>query len=117
MKKIFVLGMAFSLFMPTISYACGAFLSSPDTNVRPDDLQVMISYDEKEKQEKMLISVGYDVNQGNVEEFGWIMPFPSKPTVEESNNDFFREANKETVVKETLLEKVEDANKRIANFG
>lgn len=109
--------MAFSLFMPTISYACGAFLSPPDTNVRPDDLQVMISYDEKEKQEKMLISVGYDVNEGNVEEFGWIMPFPSKPNVEESYDDFFEDANRETEVKETLLEKFEDANKRIARIG
>lgn len=117
MKKFFILVVIFFLFTPTISYACGAFLSPSDTNVRPDGLQVMISYDEKEKEEKMLISVGYDVNQGDVEEFGWIMPFPSKPKVEEADEEVFKEARKETEIKETLLEKFEAANNSIANFG
>jgi len=105
MKKI-ILGFILSFLIVQEASACGVLLSEEGTNVRANHFEVIMNYDGKKKQEDLIIKIGYLQNEGETESFGWLMPFPTKPDVNETDEDIFERLAKETEKKENSLQKI-----------
>jgi hypothetical protein len=103
MKKTSLLLMVFLLFASPV-LACGMLLSADETNVRSEHMTASILWDEQNQKETLALQIQYAVNQGNVDDFGWVMPFPSPPAIEETPKQWFSHIFDATIDKQTLLE-------------
>ena len=60
-----------------------------ERTIMPDDnTKVLISYDEFEKMETLVIQPSF---HGTAKEFGLVLPLPGKPTITETNEDIFKD--------------------------
>lgn len=91
-----VLGLIASLFLPAVARADGCFVAPPfvwdkhkDIN-EPTQKAIMV-YDAG--REDMILQVKYD---GPVEEFGWLIPVPGRPTVQTGSMESFYELSRYT---------------------
>jgi hypothetical protein len=88
LKKIILVFLLNFIFSVPMADACGIFLSGQETNVRADQIEAAILIDQPGV-ENLVVQMNYKVNRGQVDQFGWIMPFPSPPTVTKVDHDFF----------------------------
>lgn len=79
------------LFLPTASQAlamCPGMWAPPEFTVMPDDdTLALVVYSEKDKKEILVLEPAF---HGSAKEFGMVMPVPSKPTLEEADEEIFQ---------------------------
>jgi hypothetical protein len=96
MKRLFCLGLAFVLIAPEKSLGDGIFMAPKFVWDKRKDIneptqKAILVYDAR--QEDMILQVKY---QGPVDEFGWLIPVPSLPKVQEGSMKCFHELSQYT---------------------
>lgn len=87
-----VLVAVFALFLPSVSWADGGLIPSPNYYVYENQQKAAILFEDGI--ETLAIQIGF---QGNAKDFAWVIPLPSKPEVSKVSNDLF--ANLEELTK------------------
>jgi hypothetical protein len=105
MKKIIVLTMFLSLMSAQVTEACGVFVSEMGTNIRANYTNVLLHWDENKKSETLVVEMEYLVNEGKVEDFGFIIPLPNNPLIDKAHPMLFHVLQEETKYKRTLYER------------
>ena len=85
MKKIVVLCLAIAFVLPFTCSADGGIMPPPDYYVREDAQKAVIVYENNI--ETLILSVEFS---GDAENFGWVIPLPSKPEVDKSSDELFK---------------------------
>ena len=83
-KVIIALFSVLALILPTISKADGMVVVPPDYWVRENDQEAVVFYDKGV--ETLILSITF---QGNANDFGWIVPTPTKPTIIKGSDEIF----------------------------
>jgi hypothetical protein len=100
------------LLLPQAALACGGFLSGDGTNVLPDKLLAALTFDplpEGGGRERLVVQLNYRVNQGKVQNFGWMMAVPGKPQVAPAPDTLFSQLDKATTYKKNYIETLYDS--------
>ncbi|MFA6271864.1 MAG: DUF2330 domain-containing protein [Patescibacteria group bacterium] len=84
LKKIFNVLVVLSLFLPQLSTADGMVMPQPDYWVQETAQKAVIFYDGGV--ETMVVSITF---QGDADNFGWVIPTPSKPTITKGSDELF----------------------------
>lgn len=84
MKKL-TLALAFSVSGVATAACC--YFAALDKDVTQPAQRAFISWDEKEKTEAFTVQPQFE---GNADEFGMVIPSPSKPKLQEMPKDFFK---------------------------
>lgn len=82
-KSIFALGCLF-LLMPLVVRADGMVIPPEDYYIHETDQKAVIFYDKGV--ETLVLSITF---KGNANDFGWVIPAPSKPEVSKGSDDIF----------------------------
>ncbi|MBP1931185.1 DUF2330 domain-containing protein [Ammoniphilus resinae] len=85
--------------------ACGVLVSDSETNVRSEHMLAALYWDQSNRSEILAVKMSYQVNEGKVNSFGWVMPFPSPPKIEEASWALFESLGRVTEYKKNLKEK------------
>lgn len=109
-KLLFLLILLFlMLATPGMALACGGFVSPQGSNVQSQNLLAALVLDKQaggDFNERLVIQLDYRVNQGSVQNFGWVMPVPNKPEVAAAQPDLFERLRVATKPKENYLDKL-----------
>ena len=100
------------LLLPQAALACGGFLSGDGTNVLPDKLLAALTFDplpEGGGRERLVVQLSYRVNQGKIQNFGWMMAVPGKPQVSPAPDTLFSQLDKATTYKKNYIETLYDS--------
>lgn len=76
-----------SLLLPSDAFACGGFFCNQDP-IDQSGEDIVFRVDEERRVTTMHVQVAY---QGSAEDFAWIVPVGSQPTIELSTNALFQE--------------------------
>lgn len=104
-KKLLSTFLVVSFLSSTVSpvFADGIIVYPPDQNVTEAEQTALIIHNGSV--EDLIISVAVE---GTAENFGWILPVPSRPTVEKANIEIFSVLGEMTEPKQNLLEKLKE---------
>jgi hypothetical protein len=92
-KKFFKVIALLALIMPQVTMADGMLIMPPDYWVQETAQKAVIFYDGGV--ETMVVSITF---QGDAENFGWVIPTPSLPTVAKGSGDLFTSLDEMTRV-------------------
>src|SRR5262245_32364804 len=73
--------------LPTANAAC-CYFSAKDKDILQPAQKVFITWDDKEKVESFTVQPKFE---GNADDFGMVIPTPTKPKLDEMPRDFFKE--------------------------
>jgi hypothetical protein len=110
-KFLLVLGLIiFGLLTPAAALACGGMVSPQGSNVQPQSLRAVVIFDPATQgqngRERLVVQLDYRVNQGKVQNFGWVMAVPGKPEVAAAPDELFSRLVNATVPKKNYLDKL-----------
>src|SRR5262245_41826843 len=71
----------------TPAWSACCYFSAKDKDILQPAQKVFISWDEKEKVESFTVQPKFE---GNADDFGMVIPTPSKPKLDEMPRDFFK---------------------------
>src|SRR5439155_7124774 len=78
---------AVGLVTPPADAAC-CYFSAKDKDILQPAQKVFITWDDQEKVESFTVQPKFE---GNADDFGMVIPTPSKPKLDEMPRDFFKE--------------------------
>lgn len=84
LKKVLLGLMGSILLLPQIALADGGIFPSPNKYITETDQKAVIIHENSI--ETMILSVNF---KGDPEDFGWVIPVPSKPEVDKSQDELF----------------------------
>ena len=103
-KKFFVLFNIFAFLVPSVIFADGMMIAPPSRYIFETDQKAVIFFEDG--METLIISTSF---KGDAEDFGWVVPTPSRPKVEKASKEIF------TALKE--LTEVQGDYPKAAGFG
>lgn len=103
-KNFFVLINIFAILVPMVIFADGMMIAPPNRYIFETDQKAVIFFEDG--METLIISTSF---KGDTEDFGWVVPTPSRPEVEKSSKEIF------TALKE--LTEIQEDYPRAAGFG
>ncbi|MEI6042830.1 MAG: DUF2330 domain-containing protein [Chloroflexota bacterium] len=109
--KLFLILILIFLITPELTLACGGLLSQSGSNVLSESLAAALIYEPQPSgggRERLVIQLNYRVNQGSVQNFGWLMPVPGKPEVAPAPDELFSRLSQATRTKKNYLEELYD---------
>jgi len=83
-QTVFIIGFLGVLIFPLTVKGDGGFFPPPDFYLRQTQQKAVILYDEGV--ETLIISV---IFQGDAKDFGWVVPTPSRPEIDEAPDELF----------------------------
>src|SRR5439155_10497699 len=83
-------------FQPSANSAC-CYFSAKDKDVNQPAQKVFITWDPKSKTESFTVQPKFE---GNADDFGMVIPTPTKPELHEMPRDFFKEMAVFTILKQ-----------------
>jgi len=83
-KKLFFILGGLLLIVPFLAKADGMIVPQPDYYINETDQRAVIFYDKGV--ETLVLSITF---KGNANDFGWVIPAPSKPEVSKGSDDIF----------------------------
>lgn len=86
LRKVSTVSMSF-LFLAALVVACGGFYVSEENSLAAKDQLIATGYDQERDTQRLVVSPGFS---GKAEEFGYVMPTPSRPRIDVRNDSFFR---------------------------
>src|SRR5438034_2665441 len=84
------------LIVPPEARAACCYFSAKDKDVLQPAQKAFIAWDEKEQVESFTVQPKFE---GNADDFGMVIPTPSKPKLDEMPRDFFKELAVFTILK------------------
>lgn len=81
-----------TIALPNVAAADGAVVSPPNYYVQETAQKAVVFYEEATSTETLVVGIDY---QGTAQDFGWLIPTPSQPTVERGSQNLF--ANVEAI--------------------
>jgi len=102
MKRIFlIVALSFVLLIPPAARADGVIMPPPDRNVTQASQKALIVY--QDGVEDLILSIQF---YGDAAEFGWVVPVPAKPEIDEAKDELFEKLGELTRPKKDLLDKI-----------
>lgn len=96
-KRLFLIFIAF-LIIPFFVSADGGIFPPPDYYIHETDQKAVIFYENG--LETLILSVTF---RGDAEDFGWVIPTPSRPQVSKSSDELFASLEQITTFEEDLV--------------
>jgi len=82
-----------SLVVPLAVQADGMIMPPPDHWMYESGQRAVLMYDEKTKTETLVVGIQF---RGNAQDFAWVIPVPSEPTVSQGSEELFTSLNQLT---------------------
>ncbi|MCK4745207.1 DUF2330 domain-containing protein [Candidatus Parcubacteria bacterium] len=84
LKKFFILFNVFAFLVPSVIFADGMMIAPPNRYIFETDQKAVIFFEDG--METLILSTSF---KGDADDFGWIVPTPSRPEVEKASKEIF----------------------------
>ena len=109
---LFAAIMLFAACSPVDSACC--YFAAKDKDILQPAQKAFITWDPKEKVETFTVQPKFE---GNADDFGMVVPTPSKPKLDEMPRDFFRHLAYFTILEPMDLSKYKTISAALRTFG